>query len=287
MARKRRTFDQVPVPTAGGAKTAVKYEDPFQKAVVKKVEDAAGIFEGQGRNILYGIAAAIVLGLVIWIIYAWSGRSSAEAQTALGKAIETSQAPISETPPLAGSSQKSFKTIKERSDASIAEFQTVVDKFGGAVGDKAKYFIAVNKLLIDRPAGTQELEALTSNSGEVGTLAKFALAQVRANDGKTDDAIKLYQDLAASSDPVVAKETVQFELAKQYEKAGRKDDAVNTLFDLVKSASEAKDMDGKSVPLTQTAQSAKDKLKELDPEKAKEIPEPLPETPGGLSFGDQ
>jgi hypothetical protein len=46
-------------------------------------------------------------------------------------------------------------------------------------------------------------------------------------------------------------------------------------------------MDGKSVPLTQTAQSAKDKLKELDPEKAKEIPEPVPETPGGLSFGDQ
>ena len=285
MARKRRTFDQVPLP-ASGAKTTTKYEDPFQKAVGKKVEDAAGIFAGQGRNILYGLAAAVVLGLVIWIIYSWSGRTSAEAQTALGKAIETSQAPISETPPLAGSNQKTFKTIKERSDASIAEFQGVADKFGGAAGEKARYFIAVNRLLIDRAAGTQELEALSSSGGEVGSLSKFALAQVRANDGKTDDAIKLYQDLLTVSDPVVAKETIQFELAKQYEKAGRKDDAVNVLFDLVKNASEAKDLDGKTVPLTQTAQSAKDKLKELDPEKAKEIPEPMPETPGGVSFGE-
>ena len=285
MARKRRNFDQVPLPAAD-AKAKVKYEDPFQRAVGKRIEDAAGAFEGQGRNILYGIAAAVVLGLVIWIIYSWSGRTSAEAQTALGKAIEISQAAISETPPIAGSNQKSFKTIRERSEAAIAEFQSAADRFGGPAGDKAKYFIAVNRLLIDRPAGTQELEALVSNSGEVGSLSKFALAQVRADDGKTDDAIKLYQELLASPDPVVAKETVQFELAKQYEKAGRKEDAVNVLFDLVKASSEAKDLEGKAVPLTQTAQSAKDKLKELDPEKAKEIPEPVPETPGGMPFGN-
>ena len=285
MARKRRNFDQVPLPAAD-AKAKVKYEDPFQRAVGKRIEDAAGVFEGQGRNILYGIAAAVVLGLVIWIIYSWSGRTSAEAQTALGKAIEISQASISETPPIAGSNQKSFKTIRERSEAAIAEFQGVADRFGGPAGDKAKYFIAVNRLLIDRPAGTQELEALVSNSGEVGSLSKFALAQVRADDGKTDDAIKLYQELLASSDPIVAKETVQFELAKQYEKAGRKDDAVNVLFDLVKASSEATDLEGKAVPLTQTAQGAKDKLKELDPEKAKEIPEPVPETPGGMPFGN-
>jgi hypothetical protein len=285
MARKRRTFDQVPLP-ASSAKTTTKYEDPFQKAVGKRIEDAAGIFEGQGRNILYGLAAAVVLGLVIWIIYSWTGRTSSEAQTALGKAIEISQAQISETPPLAGSNQKSYKTIKDRSDAAIAEFQNVVDKFGGPAGEKANYFLAVNKLFIDRQAGTQELQSLASGTGEVGTLSKFALAQVRANDGQTDEAIKLYQELASASDPVVAKETIQFELAKQFEKAGRKDDAVNVLFDLVKTASEAKDLEGKAVPLTSTAQSAKDKLKELDPEKAKEIPEAVPDTPGGVSFGE-
>ncbi len=285
MARKRRTFDNVPVPAAQD-KAKVRYEDPFQRAVGKKIEDAAGMFEGQGRNILYGLAALVILALVAWIIYSWTGRSSAEARTALGKAIETSQTQISETPPIAGSNQKSFKTIRERAEASIAEFQVVVDKFGGPAAEKAKYFIAVNRLFIDRAAGIQELEALSDDGGEVGSLAKFALAQTRADDGRTDEAIKLYEALANSSDPVLAKETVQWELAKLYEKQGRKQEAVDTLFNLVKTASEAKDLEGKAVPLTSTAENAKTKLMELDPERAKEIPETVPETPGGFPFGN-
>jgi len=284
MARKKRRFEQAPQ-AAPKPKESVRYEDPFQRVVGKKIEDSVGIFEGRGRNILYGLAAAVVLGLVIWIVYSWSGRTSAEAQTALGKAIETSQAQITETP-LAGSTQKSYKTLRERSEAAITEFQAVADKFGGSVGEKAKYLAATNRLLIDRPAGIQELEALSTGSGEVGNLAKFALAQTRAVDGRTDEAITLYQELANSSNPVVAKETIQLELARLYEKQGRKEDAVDTLFILVKTASEAKDLEGKSVPLTATAQEAKDKLKELDPEKAKEIPEPVPDVPGGVSFGN-
>ncbi|MEP6704896.1 MAG: hypothetical protein ABJB34_08830, partial [Acidobacteriota bacterium] len=87
-------------------------------------------------------------------------------------------------------------------------------------------------------------------------------------------------------DPIVSKDTVNFELAKLYEKQGKKSEAVGVLFDLVKSASEVKDQDGKAVPLSPTAQNAKDKLKVLDPDKAKEIPEPPPEPPsGGMPFG--
>jgi len=282
MARKKRIFEQVPQATTE-SKEKIRYEDPFQKAVGKKVEDAAGVFAGQGRNILYGLAAAAVLGLVIWIIYSRLGSSNAEEQPALGKAIETSQAQISMTPPLAGSTQKTFTSQKERAEASIAEFQAVVDKFGGAVGEKAKYFVAANKLTVDRGAAIKELEALSASGGEVGSLSKFALAQTRVEDGKADEAIKLYQELAGSSDTVVAKETVQWELAKLFEKQGKKEQAVDTLFAMVKTASETKDLDGKAVPLTTTVQAAKQKLQELDPVKAKEIPEPVAETPGGLS----
>ncbi len=285
MARKRRSYDQVPLP-ASDTKEKVRYEDTFQKTVGKKVEDAAGIFEGQGKNILYGLGAIAVLGLVVWIIYSWSGRSNAEAQTALGKAIEISQASISETPPPAGSTQRSFRTQRERAEASIAAFQAVADKFGGSVGEKAKYFVAVNRLMVDRPAAIVELESLAGSKGEVGSLAKFALAQAYASDGRMDLAIRLYEELLASSDPVVSKESIRKELAALYEKQDRRQDAVNTLFDLVKAASEAKDPDGRSVPLSATAQSAKDKLKELDPERAKEIPEPTPETPGGIDLNN-
>lgn len=285
MTRKKRRVEPVAVPT-NEPKDKPKYQDPFQQRVGGKIEEAGKKLEGHGRNILYGIGALIVLGIIAWIIYAWSGKSSSAAQAALGKAIEVSQTRVSDQPVPAGSTEKTFKTEKERAEASIAEFDKVAEKFGGNVGEKAKYFAAANRLRLDRAAAIGSLEELSKSSSEVGKLAKYALAQTRAEDGKPDDALALYQELAGMPDPIVSKDTINFEIAKLFEKQGKKQDAVDLLFNLVKAASEVKDPDGKAVPLSPAAQNAKDKLKQLDPEKAKEIPEPAPEPPlGGMPLG--
>src|SRR5918993_1436709 len=176
MARKKRRLEPVAV-AAAETKPTTRYKDEFQSTVGSKVEELGKSLEGQGRNILYGIGALAVIGILIWIFYAWSSRSEAAAQAALGKAIETAQSPVTETAPPAGSTQKSFRTEKQRSEAAIAEFQGVVDNYGGEAGEKAKYFIAVNKIYVDRNAAVAELESLAKGSGEVGKLSKFALAQ--------------------------------------------------------------------------------------------------------------
>lgn len=280
MAKKKRRFEQLEA-AAAAPKEKVTYVDPIQQQVIPRIEDAGKKLEGKGKTILYGIAALIVLALLITVFMRWSNRSSGAAQAALGKAIETSQASISETSPPAGSNQKTYKTEKERAEAAINEFQIVVDKFGGDVGDKAKYFIAINRLAIDRPAAIRELEGLATSGSNTGTLAKFALAQTRLADDRLDEAAALYQELAAMGDPVVAKDTINFELAKVYEKQGKKQEAVSVYFNIAKAASEAKDADGKAIPLTETATKAKEKVKELDAEKAKEIPESAPPSPFG------
>jgi tetratricopeptide (TPR) repeat protein len=285
MARKKRRVEPVAVAT-NEPKEKPRYQDQFQQRVGTKVEDAGKKLEGHGRNILYGLGALAVLGLIIWIIYAWSGRSNAAAQSALGKAIEISQTRVSADPVPAGSTEKTFKTERERAEAAIAEFEKVAQNHGGDVGEKARYFAAVNRLPVDRAAGIASLEELAKASDEVGKLSKFALAQTRAEDNRPDEALALYQELVAMSDPIVSKETINFEIAELYEKQGKKTEAADLLFNLVKAASEAKDADGKAVPLTPTAQNAKEKLKELDPERAKQIPEPAPEPPlGGMPFG--
>lgn len=285
MARKKRRLEPVAVAT-NEPKEKPRYQDPFQQRVGGKIEEAGKKLEGQGRNILYGLAALVILAIVVWIIYAWSGRSNATAQAALGKAIEISNRRVTDTPVPAGSTEKVFKTEKERAEAAIAEFQSVAEKYGGDVGEKAKYFAAVTRLTLDRNAAVADLENLAKSSGEVGTLSKFALAQTRAGDGRTDEAVALYQELAAMSDPIVSKDTINFELASLYEKQGKKQEAVDLLFNLVKAASEVKDQEGKAVPLTGSAQQAKEKLQELDPERAKQIPEAAPDASlGGLPFG--
>ncbi len=286
MARKQRRLEQVAT-AANEPKSNVRYQDSFQHNVGQRIESVGQKFVGKGRTLLYGLAAVVVLAILVGIFYSWNRRSNAAAQTALGKAIETSQDRVTDTPPPAGSTDKTFKSEKERSDAAIAEFQAVADKFGGAVGEKAKYFVAVNKLVSDRAAGIQDLETLSSANSEVGKLAKFALAQTKADDGKLDEAAKLYQDLIAMSDPIVAKDTINFALAKIYEKQGKKQEAVDIFYNIAKTASDAKDADGKAVPMTETARDAKEKLTQLDPERAKEIKDAAPENPfgGGVPLG--
>lgn len=280
MARKKRRFEQIPAAKpATGEKP--RYQDAFQRSVGQSIEEAGKKLEGHGRNLLYGAGAVLVLAAVIWIGYVWMNSSNTEAQTELGKAIETSQAAISDLPVPAGSTIRTFKTRQERAEEAIKEFNVIAAKYGGSIGDKAKYFAAVNRLTIDRAAGIKELERLQDIGGPTGSLAKFALAQVLAEDGKTEDAEKLYEELAAASDAALSRETINFELARLYEKQGRRDDAVALLFEIVKAASEAKDMEGQRVPLSSAAQAAKDKLAELDPAKAKEIPDPLLDEPFG------
>jgi tetratricopeptide (TPR) repeat protein len=285
MARKKRRFEQLEA-AAAAPKEKVIYVNPVQQKVGERLEDVGKKFEGKGKTVLYAISALIVIGIIAILFMSWSKRTDAAAQTALGKAIETSRATISETGPPAGSTDKTFKTEKERAEAAIAEFQSVADRFGGSVAEKAKYFIAINRLDIDRAAGIQELEGIASASSDSGKMAKFALAQTRVDDNRLDDAAALYQELLAMSDPIIAKETLNYELAGVYEKQGKKQEAADLYFNIAKAASEAKDMDGNAVRLTQTAVEAKKKLEDIDPEKAKEIPEPTPSSPfGGVPIG--
>lgn len=287
MARKKRHIPQqfqAPVPEEDKKKPV--YRDDFQKNIGGKVREFGKQFEGKSKNIMYGLAAVAVLAVLIGIFYVWNRRSNNVANAALGKAIEITNAPVTNEPVPAGSTVKVFKTEKERAEAAISEFQIVVDKYDGAVENKAKYFIATNRLIVDRPAATQELEELSKIGGEVGTLSKFALAQTKADDGKLDEAAALYQELAALDNPILAKDTINFELAKIYEKQDKKAEAADLFFNIAKPASEAKDLDDKPIPMSPTAKEAKEKLEQLNPEKAKEIKEPeLPPPTGGLPFG--
>lgn len=265
------------IPLTQEEKDKIQFKDEFQKSVGEKIEDFGDNFAGKGKNILYGLAALGVLAVVIGIFYMWNQRSNNKAQTALGDAIATSQAVVTDSPVPATFTGKVFKTDKERAAAAIKEFQTVADTYSGDYAEKAKYFIAVTRLKIDRPTAIKELQALSSVGDEVGAMSKFALAQAQTDDGKLDEAAKLYQELAKTEDSVIAKDTINFELAKIYEKQNKTKEAADLYFNIVKQASEAKDIEDKPIPLTQTSREAKDKLEELAPERAKEIK--LPETP--------
>ena len=275
MAKRRSRLPQGELPLPQKPTAPVQYRDTFQRESEKRIENFSSKFAGKGKTILYALAALVAVAILGAIIYSWNRRSDSAAQTALGRAIETSQALVTSQPVPAGVSIKTFPTEKARSEAAVAEFQTVADKYS-TVRDKASYFAAVNRLTLDRPAAEEQLANLAKNGGEVGALSKFALAQARQGDGKPDEAAALYNELAQSSDPVISKNTINFALASIYEKQGKTAEAANLYYDIAKAGSEMKDLDDKPVPLSPTAQQAKEKLQTLDPAKAAEIKDAPP-----------
>jgi tetratricopeptide (TPR) repeat protein len=179
--------------------------------------------------------------------------------------------------PVAGTTELTFTSDVERAQRAIAEFEKVAAKYGDPYRTQSLYFIASNRLVLDRQKGLTELEQLSkSDITEVATLSKFALAQANESDGKFDQAAQLYTEIAKLNSPTVSAETANLRLAKVYEKQGKKKEAADLLFNMVDAARKAKGQDNQPIPTSAAAREAADELQKLDPDRYAQLP---PETP--------
>jgi len=250
--------------------------DRFRDTTMSFFDRLGNLLEGRGRTILYGLVGLIVASLLIIQLVRWNNKKSDEARQALGRAITISRAAVSTTP-IPGSAELTFSTDKERAQHAIEEFEKVAAKYGDPYKSESRYFIAANRLVVDRQKGISELAELqNSNVGEVAALSKFALAQAYESDGKSDEAARLYSELARLNSPTVTTETANLRLAKVYEKQGKKKEAADLLFNIVDAARKAKGSDNQPLPQSSAAREASDELQKLDPDRYAQLP---PETP--------
>lgn len=246
--------------------------DVFRDTTMNAFDRLGDRMEGQGRTIIYAISAVLALAILAGAYSWWSNRRADEARTALGKAIEVAQTPVSPSP-APGSTTPTFPTERERAERAVKEFQAVAAKYGDPYRELARYFAATNLLSVDPARGITELEVVSkSGNDEVAARAKFALAQAREADGKYDVAATLYNELANEKEAVISSDTVKLRLAAVYEKQGKKDEAADILFKLVEAARKAQGKDGKSLPQTVAARNAAQKLETLDPARYARLP---------------
>ena len=238
------------------------------------------LLEGRGRTILYGLGGLLVAGLLVVFFVKWSNRKSDEARQALGRAMKVSSTQVTANP-LPGSTEPTFGTDKERAQRAIEEFEKVAAKYGDPYRATSRYFIATNRLVLDRPKGMTELAEL-GNSGveEVAPLAKFALAQAQESDGKFQEAAQLYADLAKLNNPVITPETANLRLAKVYEKLGKKKEAADLLFNIVDASRKARGTDNLPLPASSAAREAAEELQKLDPDRYAQLPPEMPSLAG-------
>ena len=250
--------------------------DRFRDTTMSFFDRLGDLLAGRGRTILYGLGGLILAGLLTILFIKWSNRKSDEARQALGRAITITRTNVSTTP-IPGSTEPTFASEKERAQRAIEEFEKVAAKYGDPYKSESRYFIASNRLVLDRQKGMSELAELGNSSvNEVAALSKFALAQANESDGKLDEAARLYTELAKLNSPTVTTETANLRLAKVYEKQGKKKEASDLLFNIVDASRKAKGSDNQPLPQSSAAREAADELQKLDPDRYAQLP---PETP--------
>ena len=247
-------------------------QDRFRDTTMNFFDRLGDALTGKGWTILYGLGAFIVAAALVMAFVKWRQKKANEAQQALGRAITISSTMVLANP-VAGTSEPTFSSEKERAQRAIDEFQKVAAKYGDPYRSEARYFIGANRLVLDRQKAMSELAEL-SNSGvpEVAALSKFALAQANESDGKLDDAAKLYSELAKQNSPTVTQEIANLRLAKVYEKQGKKKEAADLLFNLVDASRKAKGPDNLPLPTSSAAREAADQLRKLDPDRYAQLP---------------
>jgi tetratricopeptide (TPR) repeat protein len=251
-------------------------KDQFRDKTMEVLNRVGDRLEGKGRLILYAIAGVAAIAILAAIFSWWSNKKSMEASQALGRAIEITSAPI-QAQPVPGSTQLSFPTEKARAERAVQEFQKVADKYSGQTREMARYFIAVNQLVLDRNRGLSELDGLTKSSyKEVAAQARFALAQAREADGQFDPAVALYKQLVQENNPSTPVDTVNLRIASIYEKQGKTKEAVDLLFSIAENARKAKAPDGKPLTKSSAAREAEEKLQKLDATRFAQLPQEAP-----------
>ena len=255
--------------------------DRFRDTTMSFLDQLGQMLEGKGQTILYGVGAVVLAVVVVLVVVRWNNRKSDEASQALGRAIAIATADINPTP-IPGSTEPTYSSEVDRANRAIEEFEKVAAKYSDPYRAEARYFIASNRLLVDRDKGMSELAEL-GNSGvpEVAALSKFALAQAKESDGKLEEAAQLYSDLAKQNSASVPADTANLRLAKVYNKLGKKKEAVDVLFNLVDASRKAKGENNQPAPASAAAREAATELQKLDPERYSQLP---PEAPASL-FG--
>lgn len=253
--------------------------DRFRDTAMGLFDRLGTALEGRGRTILYALGGLLLAGILAILLVKWSNRKTDEAVQALGRAITISTADINATP-AADSTTPSFSTEYERAQRAIEEFEKVAAKYGDPYRSEARYFIASNRLMVDRAKGMAELAELSNSSvPEVAALSKFALAQAKESDGKLDEAAQLYSELAKQNSASVTAETANLRLAKVYNKLGKKKEAVDVLFNIADASRKAKGENNQPAPISGAAREAATELQKLDPDRYAQLP---PETSPSL-----
>ena len=196
--------------------------DKLAQATASSVSWLSGHRSGVVR---WAVGCGVVLLLGVGALVFYSLRSQA-ADTALGAAMDTYNAPLAQPGVPAGNGI--YATAAERTKAANAQFAAVAQQYGWMPqGSKAHYFTGITDEELGQNASAEtELKAASDAwDRNVANLAKVALAGLYHQTARDSQAIDLYNAIVAKPSETVSATVAQLDLADLYVAEGKQDQA--------------------------------------------------------------
>ena len=196
-------------------------QDEFQSTV-----EAFENFAKQNyKQVILTVAVAVLVAgsIVGWKQY--NARQASTANAALADALKTFTASVGGPPPnlFAGAQQQpptgEFATDQDKYKKALAQFSEIIAKYPRqTAAGFARYHAGLCQAALgDSAAAVKTLEAASRvRDQDVASLGKLALAEELARTGKTEEAVKTYNDLASHPSATVPKATALLGLADVY-----------------------------------------------------------------------
>jgi len=197
-------------------------KDKFAQAAASS---ASWIGEHKTSVVRWVITAGVVLVLGAGALIYWFMRSSA-ADAALGAALDVYTSPLAlpGAPPEPGV----YATAADRAKEANREFVAVAQDFGWLPeGSKAHYFAGVTYVELGQNGSAEAQLTAASHSWDrnLSNLAKLALAGLYHQTSRDNEAIALYNQIAAKPSVTVSAGVAELDLADLYAAEGKQDQA--------------------------------------------------------------
>ena len=164
----------------------------------------------------WGAAAAAVLVIAL-AVYFYRQHTHSVRQEALYSALQIQNATIGQAP---NEYTVAFASQTEREKAAVKAFTEVANKYPGTLeGNIAQYYLGINASDQGKTAEAEKhfQEAADSGNGNLASLAKLALAQIYASEGKISQGETILRSVIDHPSVVVSKEQATFVLAHMLE----------------------------------------------------------------------
>jgi len=146
-------------------------------------------------------------------------------------------------PGTAGAGSLSYLTERERAQAALTKFKAAADAYPSSdAGIYARYQLAGTYMELGQPgSAAAEYQQIIDRSGDkiYGQMARLGLAEARAIEGKYDEAINGFKELAQRKDGPLPVDGILMQLGRVYLDAGKRADAQQTFNRIVEEYPES------------------------------------------------